>query len=120
MSELLENYILSDGEIISLVLSLYYEFAGGSLNRQATIELKIRRRLSKIKWVPCQLQLKFQQLRQIKITEDFSSTSYSDIVLKQMPDTTWYLSLDPYGNTDEPHELDNLVIIADLLIIKEL
>ncbi len=120
MSELLENYILSDGEIISLILSLDYQFISNSLNRQVTIELKIRKRLSMTQWVPCKIQLQFQQIRQIKIFEDFSSISYSDIVLKQLPDKAWYLSLDPHSNTGEPHEQDNIVVIADLLIVKEL
>lgn len=115
---MLENYILNDGEIISL--SLDCQFASNSLNRQATIELKIRKWLSTTQWVSCQIQLQFQQIRQIKISEDFSSVSYSDIVLKQMLDNTWYLSLDPYGNTGEQHEQDNFVVIADFLIVKEL
>jgi hypothetical protein len=120
MSELLKDYVLSDGEIVLFSLSLDYQFISSSLNRQATIELKIRKRLSTTEWVPCQIQLQFQQIRQIKILEDFSSVSYSDIVLKQMLDNTWYLSLDPYGNTGELHEQDNFVVIADLLIVKEL
>lgn len=120
MSELLKDYILNDGEITSLIIGLDYQFASNSLNRQVTIELKIRKRLSPTEWAPCQIQLQFQQIRQIKIFEDFSSVSYSDIVLKQLPDNTWYLSLDPYGNVDEPHEQDNLVVIADLLLVKEL
>ena len=120
MSELLENYILSDGEIISFSLNLDYQFTGGSLTRQATVELKIRKRLSAIKCMPCQVQLQFQQLRRISLFEDFASVSYSDIVLKQLANATWYLSLDPYSNTGEPHEQDNLVLVADSLVIKEI
>lgn len=120
MSELLKDYVLSDGEIVLFSLSLDYQFVSTSLNRQATIELKIRKRLSTTELVPCQIQLKFQQIRQIKVFEDFSSVSYSDIVLKQLPGSEWYLSLDPYGNTNEPHEQDNLVLIARFLTVKEL
>ena len=120
MSELFEKYILNDGEIISLSLGLDYQFTGDSLIRQATVELKIRKRLSATKWVPCQVQLRFQQLRKISLFEDFASVSYSDIVLKQLANATWYLSLDPCSNTGEPHEQDNLVLVADLLVIKEI
>lgn len=119
MNELLENYILADGTIISISLGLEYHFASNSPVRQATIQLAVRKRLSPTKWAPCQVQLQFQQLCRINIFEDFSSASYSDIVLTQLPDTTWYLSLDPFGNTSEPHEQDNLIIMANQLTLKE-
>lgn len=117
---MLENYILVDGEIIMLSLGLEYQFVSNSPIRQATIQLAVRKRLSPTKWVPCQVQLQFQQLRKIDISEDFSSASYSDFVLMRLPDKTWYLSLDPYGNAGEPHEQDNLVVVAESLAVKEL
>ncbi|RZK36119.1 MAG: hypothetical protein EOO57_07785 [Hymenobacter sp.] len=119
MNELLENYILADGTIISISLGLEYQFTSNSPVRQAIIQLAVRKRLSPTKWIPCQIQLQFHQLCRIKVLEDFSSASYSDIVLKQLSDTTWYLSLDPFGNTGEPHEQDNLVIVANQLTLKE-
>lgn len=119
MSELLKKYVLADGAIVSVSFGLEYQFISNSPIRQATVQLAVRKQLAVDKWVPCQVQLQFQQVLQIRVFEDFSITSYSDIVLKQLPDNTWYLSLDPFGNTGEPHEQDNLVIVADQLMVRE-
>jgi len=53
------------------------------------------------------------------ISEEFSSSYYSDIVFRKEENDMWYLSLDPYTNLGEPHEQDNLVIVAQSVSIEE-
>ncbi len=57
---------------------------------------------------------------EVGINEDMDSDYYSDIVLVKQENGTYYLSLDPYGNSGEPHEDDNLVIIANAFAIEEI
>lgn len=55
----------------------------------------------------------------VVINEEFDSYYYSDIVFKRLESGMWYLSLDPFGNSGEPHKEDNLVIVADSMEIEE-
>lgn len=120
MNELLSRYILNDGEILALQFNLSYQLPASASARQATVELLVRKKLAAGKWQPCQVRLQFQQIQRLTISEDFSSVYYSDIVLKQLETGAWYLSLDPYGNTGELHDQDNLAIVARELIVTEL
>lgn len=38
---------------------------------------------------------------------------YSDITFCRRADGRYYLSLDPFGNSGEPHEKDNDIVVAD-------
>ena len=42
---------------------------------------------------------------------------YGDITFCRRPDGRYYLSLDPYGNSCEPHDKDNDIVIADVVTI---
>ncbi|WP_139925449.1 hypothetical protein [Hymenobacter sp. DG01] len=118
MEKLLREYALNDGEIISLKLNAAYAFNSKSMLRQASVELLIRKRDGSA-WMPCVLQIELAEILSLRLDEDFASSRYSDIVFKRIEDDRWYLSLDPYGNSGEPHEEDNLVIVAKSVKIDE-
>ena len=65
------------------------------------------------------MKLDVEELRKAAIAEEFEMASYSDIILKRQADTTWYFSLDPFGNSGEPHENDNMVLVATSVAIAE-
>jgi hypothetical protein len=44
---------------------------------------------------------------------------YSDVVCKEIEEGKYYFSFDPYGNSGEPHENDNLVFIASSVSVEE-
>ena len=119
MDELLAKYILDDGAICSLSLEVDYTSASNSPHRQASVEVLIRKKLLNDKWEPCRLQIHFIGIQKIVINEEFSSFYYSDIVFRKEENGMWYLSLDPYTNLGEPHEEDNLVIVAHSVSIEE-
>ncbi|MET4105619.1 hypothetical protein [Hymenobacter sp. UYP22] len=118
MEKLLEEYALNDGEILSLKLDAAYALNSESMLRQAFVELLIRKRVGNA-WMPCVLQIELGEILSLRLNEDFTSSRYSDIVFKRIEDDRWYLSLDPYGNSGEPHEKDNLVIVAKSVKIDE-
>ncbi|GGG27574.1 hypothetical protein [Hymenobacter glacieicola] len=118
MEKLLKDYALNDGEIISLKINAAYTFNSEPVLRQASVELLIRKR-ARNAWMPCVLQIELDEILSLRLNEDFASPRYSDIVFKRIEDDRWYLSLDPYGNSGEPHEEDNLVIVAKSVKIDE-
>lgn len=117
LEDLLSNYVLGDGQIISIEANLNYQESSRST---ATVELIIRKSAGKKKFEKCRVKLQFEQMIEIGINEDLSSDYYSDIVLVKQENGSYYLSLDPYGNSGEPHEDDNLVIIANAFAIEEI
>ena len=117
LEDLLSNYVLGDGQIISIEANLNYQERSRST---ATVELIIRKSAGKKKLEKCRVKLQFEQLIEVGINEDMESDYYSDIVLVIQENGTYYLSLDPYGNTGKPHEDDNLVIIANAFAIEEI
>ncbi|MFN8643718.1 MAG: hypothetical protein U0802_19430 [Candidatus Binatia bacterium] len=42
---------------------------------------------------------------------------YSDITFCRRADGRYYLSLDPFGNSCEPHDKDNDIVVADVVTI---
>lgn len=117
VEELFSRYYLNDGEINLLRINLNY------LNTEessAFIELKVRKPAGKKKFKNCKIELRFEHLKEVIIVEDLDILYYSDITFKQIENGFFYLSLDPYGNSGEPHEEDNLVFIAGKLNFKEI
>ena len=117
LEDSLSNYVLGDGQIISIEANLNYQESSRST---ATVELIIRKLAGKKKLEKCRVKLQFEQVIEIGINEDLSSDYYSDIVLVKQENGSYYLPLDPYGNSGEPHEDDNLVIIANTFSIEEI
>ncbi|MBC5773587.1 hypothetical protein H8S95_05885 [Pontibacter sp. KCTC 32443] len=117
LEDLLSNYVLGDGEIISIETNLNYQERNKSA---ATVDLIIRKSVDKKKFEKCRVKLKFEQVIEVSINEDFGSVYYSDVVLVKQENGSYYLSLDPYGNSGKPHEDDNLIIIANAFAIEEI
>ena len=117
IEELLAGYALNDGEIRSLKLDANYAASNSSF-RQAALQILIRKKAVN-EWVPCLLNIHLAGVQKIVINEDFDLNRYSDIVFKEIEKGTYYLSLDPYGNSGEPHENDNLVFIANSVSVEE-
>ena len=113
MSELarFDQFIFSDGKILSILCDY-------SIN---TIELRLEvRKYDRKKIVPCIVTLRFLKVRELDILEDFgTSGTYSDIILTHLTDTEVYASFDPFSNSGEPNENDNLVIKAATCVIEE-
>lgn len=112
----LSNYILNDGQIISLKVDLYYQEKSKS---SAIVGLMVRKPTEKNLFVKCKIELQFEQVREVAINDDFGSDYYSDLTLLKLDNGLYYLSLDPFGNTGMPHEKDNFVIISKALVIEE-
>lgn len=117
LEDLFSNYVLGDGQIIYMEANLNYQERSRST---ATVELVIRKSAGKKKLEKCRVKLQFEQVIEVGINEDLGSDYYSDIVLVKQENGSYYLSLDPYGNSGEPHEDDNLVIIANTFSIEEI
>jgi hypothetical protein len=120
LSDLEKDYILCDGEIISINVNWIYITEVSVNSSNASVDLKIRKKLTKKHYKSCVIRLTFMELEEIGLLEDSKrGREYSDIVLRELPSGQYYLSLDPYGNNGEPQEEDNLVIIANYLEITE-
>lgn len=119
MDVLPAEYALNDGEIRSLEIGVEYGSASGSPQRQASVALLVRKKAANGKLVPCLLQIHMTSVQKVVVNEEFDSCHYSDVVFKKVENNLWYLSLDPYGNSGEPHAEDNLVLIAESIEVKE-
>jgi hypothetical protein len=81
-----------------------------------TITLKVRENIVG-KMEDVKLELKFKEIIELYISEDFTSKYYSDITLVQVQNKEYYLSLDPYDNLNVPNLQDNFVIKSAMLEI---
>ena len=118
IEELLASYALNDGEICSLNFDANYATNNSSL-RQAALEVLIRKKSTSGKWVPCLLRIHLVGVQRIVINEDFALSRYSDMVFKEVEKERYYISFDPYGNSGEPHENDNMVFVASSISVEE-
>lgn len=113
LEEAQARYIFCDGTIRSIRLS-YDEC------QEAVIEivLGVREKTARNKPHPCDVRLILADLIGMVLYDDFmSSGNYSDITLL-LHESGYYLSLDPYGNTGEINEKDNMIFSCKKLIIK--
>ena len=118
MDEIPAEYAWNDGELCSLKLTTDY-IASDSSSRQAAVEMLIRKRVAKNKWEPCRVHILLSGIQKVVINDDFELSRYSDVTFTKTESNAWYLSLDPHGNSGEPHEDDNMVFVADSMNIKE-
>lgn len=99
-----DKFIFSDGQILSVVCN----FAESLIE----VNVQVRKMLAK-QVLPCVICLRFEKVTEFDVLEDFgTSGNYSDVVLVQLADKTFYASFDPFGNSGEPDERDNFVIKA--------
>ena len=105
IEEIFEQYVLNDGRTLSFNVDF--------LKRNCFITLKVRCVVDKKKLTECEIELTFEQVESIDISEDFrTGGGYSDITLAKLANGSFYLSTDPYGNTGSPDDRDNNVIVA--------
>jgi hypothetical protein len=108
---------MNDGSVLSFQL----EFAGSpgeEAGNRTIIVLQVRRHVIKQRFEECTVTLEFNRTSEVVISEDFRTNGgYSDIVLTKLANGQFYLSVDPYGNTGEPSEMDNFVIKAEKLVL---
>lgn len=106
----LSNYALNDGEILWFKLDLSQQ--------TCTLRLNVREYAETRKLKEFIIDLNFTEVSSIEISEDFRTYGrYSDVTFSKTNDGSFYLSLDPYGNTGIPDEKDNFVIIAKYLVV---
>jgi len=116
LEEIYQHYALNDGNVLSFQLG----FAGysGEEGNKAIIVLQVRRHTGKQRYEECTITLEFNRTTEVDISEDFRTNGgYTDIVLTKLADGQFYLSVDPYGNTGEPNEMDNFVIKAERMVL---
>jgi hypothetical protein len=112
LEEIYSKYALNDGETKSFKI----DFS----NRSCSVRLLIRKAIEKQKFQKCEIELFFSGIINIDISEDFrTSGAFSDITFTKTVNNNYYLSLDPYDKTGEPHENDNFIIISSLLNITD-
>ncbi|GAB3830163.1 hypothetical protein [Hymenobacter jeollabukensis] len=112
-----QQYALNDGEIRAVELSLRY---GEPTASKGSVQLRVRKQVAPNKYESCLLTLELSGVTKVLLDEDFTAgVYYSDIVLTKLENGLYYLSLDPFGNSGKPHEQDNLILVAQSLIIHE-
>ncbi|MBS1666467.1 MAG: hypothetical protein JST58_03740 [Bacteroidetes bacterium] len=109
-----EKYVLSDGEI----LSIHIAQMNGST---AKVTISARQYLKKEKYRTCNVEVTFTNITRISLFDDADILgNYSDITIARLDNGNYYVSFDPYGNTNKPHEQDNYIIISEKLEFEEL
>jgi hypothetical protein len=110
----IENYALSDGEILSVHIDK---------ENTATAKIKISaiQHLKKGKYRKCKLLITLNSVIEVNIfdNEDIFG-NYSDITLVQLENKHYYISFDPFGNSNEKNEKDNYMFISENIEFIEL
>ena len=117
LEEIFRHYALNDGSVLSFQVGFadHCDVGGGN---KAIIVLQVRRLIHKHQYEKCTITLEFSRTTEIDISEDFRTNGgYTDIVMTKLEDGQFYLSVDPYGNTGEPNEMDNFVIKGENLVL---
>ena len=115
--DLNSKYILPDGEILSCRIVYSNE---NNISAYVIIDLKVRRLKAKNKTESCKIRLRFDDLIDMSLFEDFGTQgNYSDITLVTTDNNEIYLSLDPYDNLNKPDSRDNFVIRSKKIEIQE-
>ena len=109
--ETISKYIFSDGKLISCVINFANE-------NSVIINLKVRKQIEK-RYKECLLELKFQNVIEFNLFENFGTENYTDITFVKLETGEYYISLDPYGNLNEKNEHDNFVVKAKAVEIIE-
>lgn len=109
LNEAESKYIFNDGQIISCSIN----FIGETL---VVLILKVREKIGG-KLLEVLVELKFKNLSEFNLFEKFDTEYYSDLTLVQLESGEYYLSLDPFVNTNESNENDNFIVKAKSLEI---
>lgn len=120
LEALCSAYILCDGKVHSFQLNLDYLSTNESKRANAQISLGVRKKVAKNKFESCIIELDFEGISEIRLCENFkSSIDYSDITFNKLENGLFYFSIDPFGNTNEPHANDNFVLVAQSFRVME-
>jgi hypothetical protein len=110
--EKFEQYIFSDGKIVSMTCN----FSDNLIE----LRLQVRKKIGK-QIFPCFVRLQFVGVVELDLLESFDAAgNYSDVVLVKVSENHFYASFDPFGNSGEPNENDNFVINSTSCTIDEL
>ena len=108
-----ERYVLSDGEI----LSIHFDNQNGTI---VNIIISTRQYLTKGKYRVCKLLMTLTKLMEVNIYDnDNILGTYTDITIFKLENGNYYVSFDPYGNTNKKHENDNNIFIAENIEFEE-
>lgn len=111
LEDIYTNYVLNDGQI--LLLQVNYS------DRSSTLRLRVRKRIDKTSFETCEIELLFIGVISIDISEDFGTNgNYSDITFTKTSNAEFYISLDPFTNTNDSHANDNSTIVSKTVILK--
>ncbi len=109
-----ENYVLSDGNI----LSIHIDNQNGTIIK---VVISTVQYLKKDKYRKCTILLTFSQLVEVNIFGNSDILgNYTDITILKLDDGNFYVSFDPYANTNKQHENDNNIIISENIEIEEI
>ncbi len=108
LEDIYNYYALNDGETLSVKV--------GFFDCTCVVRLLVRKSIDKQRFRKCEIELLFSGVTNIDISEDFRTQgAYSDITFTKTDDGNFYLSLDPFSNTNEPHKNDNFIIVSRML-----
>ena len=109
-----ENYALSDGEI----LSIHFDNQNGTI---ITITISTKQYLKKEKYRICRLIMTLTQIVEFNLFDNADVLgNYSDITILKLENGNHYVSFDPFGNTNKPHENDNNIFISKNIKFEEI
>ena len=121
LEELYSTYALCDGKIYSFKVDFNYLLFGDTKHADAIIEIKVRKKAGRHRFENCLIELYFKQVVKFSLYEDFENgIDYSDITFTKLENGLFYFSIDPYGNTNEPHDKDNFIVVAKSFQVKEI
>ena len=101
------NYVLSDGEI----LSIHFKNQNGTI---VEIIISTRQFLKKEKYRVSKLLMTLTRIVEINLFDNADILgSYSDITIERLENGNYYVSFDPYGNSNKRHERDNNIFISE-------
>jgi hypothetical protein len=112
VEQIISNYILTDGQINSITVNFNEE-------PSAIVTLNTRKRNPENGVEDVTIDIRLNTLTHFDIVEDFESRSFSDLTLTRLTNGEYYLSLDPYDNSNQPNERDNFVFKCKTLTIGE-
>jgi len=118
----IENYTLSDGEIMSIAIDYCKQsetpyFAPTSVR----IELSISQAHGYRKYRKCRAVLTLTGISEIRIFDQQELNGlYSDITITILASGMYYIAFDPYDNSNVPNDEDNYVFIAQTIDIQEI
>ncbi len=110
--EINSKYVFTDGEILSFKVNYMVPREHGFVIG-AIVKIKAKHALPDDKFEFSNLELKFTSVISLYISEDFTKENkIKNMTLKRLDNGVFYISLQPYNNSNEPHEKDNFVITA--------